>query len=121
MGFFSRKAKPSKEESSKATSLPSQTLSAPGADLSGESRSASSEDVMSGLCECVVRLSEGKLARETIDPRAHIFDFGYVDSFKSAELLVFIQKHFGVEVPEVQLVGRLSNLEALAKFIEEKR
>jgi acyl carrier protein len=77
--------------------------------------------VLDSLRECVVKLSDGKLTAAAIDPKGHIFDFGYVDSFKSAELLTFVEKQYGVSIPEVQLVGQLCTLDAIARHIQGKR
>jgi acyl carrier protein len=69
----------------------------------------------------VSHLSDGKLGIDAIDPKGHIFDCGYVDSFRSAELLSFIEKRFGVSIPEVQLVGALCTLDAIARHVAGKR
>ena len=63
--------------------------------------------------------SGGALAADAIEPTRHIFDAGYVDSMSSLTLLEFVEERYGVVVPEVELVGRLSNLVALAKYVAE--
>jgi acyl carrier protein len=64
--------------------------------------------------------SGGELTAEAIDPAAHIFDAGYVDSMNSLTLLDFIEERYGVTVPEVDLIGGLSTLSALAEFVAER-
>jgi acyl carrier protein len=76
--------------------------------------------IVADLREVVVRLSEGRLSPEAVDPGAHLFECGYIDSFKSAELLTHIQRRYGVEVPEVQLSARFNNLTALARLIADR-
>jgi acyl carrier protein len=46
-----------------------------------------------------------------------VFDAGYVDSMNSLTLLDFIEERYGVEVPEVDLVGGLSTVAALAEYV----
>jgi len=108
MGFFSRKSAPKPEEKQ---APPAPEPSAPAA-------GGSAEAILANLRAFVVKLSEGRVTAEAIDPKGHIFDYGYVDSFKSAELLAFIHKQYGVEIPEVHLVGRLNTLDALARHIQ---
>jgi acyl carrier protein len=61
--------------------------------------------------------SGGSLTADEIDPRAHLFDAGYVDSMNSLTLLDFIEERYGVAVPEVELVGGLATLAALADYV----
>ncbi len=82
---------------------------------------STAEVVLDELRSTVARLSEGKLGVEAINPNGHLFDQGYLDSFKSAELLLFVEQRFGVSVPEVMLVGRLSTLAALAAHVQQQR
>jgi acyl carrier protein len=73
------------------------------------------------LCQALARLADGTLAPEAIDPAGHMFDLGYLDSFRSAEFLVFIERRFAVQVPELELVGRLCNVEALSRHLARGR
>ncbi len=106
MGLFSKKAKAPKASAPAEPSGPAPT------DLEG---------IQADLRGCLARLSEGKLAPATIEPRSHMFDYGYLDSFRSAQLLAYIERRFGVQVPEMQLVGKLCTVEALGKHIGESR
>lgn len=125
MGWFSRKQTPSSEDNGAAPrgldsarsgrDQQQPPAAAFGADASGAAA------VLASLRECVSRLSEGKLAVEAIDPKGHIFDCGYVDSFRSAELLNFVEKQYAVSIPEVQLVGALCTLDAIARHIAGQR
>ncbi|HEY8516463.1 MAG TPA: acyl carrier protein [Candidatus Binatia bacterium] len=69
------------------------------------------------LRACILEISDGKLREDEIDPQAPLFDFGYVDSLSSVRLLETIRATWGVEVAEVDLVGRLGTIEALARHI----
>lgn len=74
-------------------------------------------EVLADLEATVIRLSESKLAPGDLDPNGHMFDFGYVDSLSAVNLLGHIEERYGVSVPDVELVGRLSSLQALADHI----
>ncbi|MEW6270855.1 MAG: acyl carrier protein [Thermodesulfobacteriota bacterium] len=69
------------------------------------------------LRACVLEISDGKLREDEIDPQAPLFDFGYVDSLSSVHLIETIRASYGVDVAEVDLVGRLNTLDALARHI----
>ncbi len=62
------------------------------------------DDVVGDLRRKLVELSEGALGFEQIDPTASILDYGYVDSLSAARLLQFIEKRYGVLVPQTELV-----------------
>jgi acyl carrier protein len=66
-----------------------------------------------------VENSEAQLSACEVDARARLFDHGYVDSLSAASLLAFIDQRYHVEISEVDLVGRLSSLDALARHIQE--
>jgi acyl carrier protein len=65
----------------------------------------------------VVELSGGSLVPEAVDPAAALFDAGYVDSLSAVILTERVRLRYGVTVSEIDLVGRLHTLEALASFI----
>lgn len=65
----------------------------------------------------VVDLSEGALRPDDVDTTAPLFDFGYVDSLSAVELIERVRTRWGVEVSEVDLVGRCHTLGALAEFV----
>jgi acyl carrier protein len=77
-----------------------------------------SGSVSDWLRATVARLSRDHLPPDAIDPRAHLLDSGYVDSLSSTELLAGIERHFGVRIDEMDIVGRLCTLEALAREID---
>ena len=76
--------------------------------------------VESSLRRFFAERSGGALEPDAIDPTAHLFDAGYVDSMNSLTLLDFIEERYGVEIPEVDLVGGLSTLSALAGYVAER-
>jgi acyl carrier protein len=91
---------------------------APPAPREGGEAPSGVDAIAAELCGELARLSEGRLALEAIDERAHIFDHGYLDSFRSAELIVYLERRFGVRVAEVELVGRLCTVRAIAEHID---
>ncbi len=78
-------------------------------------------EVLSALNEKIVELSGGQLSPDVIDPGAALFDFGYVDSLSAVTLIGFIDSEYGVAVSELDLVGSLDNLQALAEHIQNLR
>jgi acyl carrier protein len=81
-------------------------------------------DSVGDLCKRLrgqlARLSDGKLDAEAIDPAASLLDHGYLDSLSAATFLAQIEDEYGVEVSEVDLVGRLQSLEALARHLHRE-
>lgn len=69
----------------------------------------------------IVELSENRLGPDEIDPSAHLFDYGYVDSMSAATFLSFVEDRYGVSVPDVELVAKLSTLDAIVDFVEASR
>jgi acyl carrier protein len=65
----------------------------------------------------VVDLSQGALGPADVDAAVPLFDFGYVDSLSAVELIERIRVRWGVEISEVDLVGRCHTLDALAGFV----
>ncbi len=78
-------------------------------------------DVLVELRQWVSGNSPRKLAVEQIDCEVHMYDAGYVDSLKGADLLVHIEKRYELFIHETDLVGNLASLDALAKHIVAKR
>ena len=66
----------------------------------------------------VSRISRDHIPPQDIDIRAHLLDSGYVDSLSAIELLAGIERQFGVRIQEVDIVGRLCTIEALAREID---
>lgn len=64
--------------------------------------------------------SDGQLEAGDIDAEEHLYDAGYVDSQSSVALLGFIEEHWGVEISEVDLVGRLASVSALARHLRSE-
>ncbi len=71
-------------------------------------------DVRERLRSRLATLSDGRLSVEAIDPAASLIDHGYLDSLSAATFLAQIEEEYGIEITEVDLVGRLASLEALA-------
>ena len=69
--------------------------------------------------ERLAHFARPRPARE-IDIRAHLLDSGYVDSLSATELLADIERRYGVRIDEMDIVGRLCTIEALASEIESR-
>jgi acyl carrier protein len=68
----------------------------------------------------VSRISRDHVPPQDIDIRAHLLDSGYVDSLSATELLAGIERQFGVRIQEMDIVGRLCSIEALAREIDAR-
>jgi len=75
------------------------------------------EAVRAAICARIIELSDEPLSAEEIDAGEPLFDAGYLDSMSSAALLEYIASGYGVEIQEVELVGRLSTLDALTAHV----
>lgn len=68
----------------------------------------------------VSRVSRDHIPVADLDERAHLLDSGYIDSLSATELLAEIERRYQVRIEEMDLVGRLCTLEALAREIETR-
>lgn len=68
----------------------------------------------------VSRVSRDHIPVADLDVRAHLLDSGYIDSLSATELLAEIERRYQVRIEEMDLVGRLCTLEALAREIETR-
>ncbi|MFT7463642.1 MAG: acyl carrier protein [Pseudohongiellaceae bacterium] len=64
---------------------------------------------------------DGALQAVQVDTRANMYDAGYIDSMGAADLLVHVEDHYRVVVPEQALSGELATLERLAAQIVSER
>ena len=76
--------------------------------------------VLDMLRATVTRISRDHVPSESIDIRAHLLDSGYIDSLRATELLADIERRYGVRIDEMDIVGRLCTIEALAREIESR-
>jgi acyl carrier protein len=81
--------------------------------------SAQNGSVLEELRQQLAQISDGKLSVDAIDPSAHIFDYGYVDSLSAVTFLAHIEERFGVQIEDVDLVEKYFCLEAIAHHIEQ--
>jgi acyl carrier protein len=105
MGLFSKKS-PAKPDATTATSA--------------GSTNASAGNVLDVLRATVSHISRDHIPAQDLDIRAHLLDSGYVDSLSATELLAEIERRYHVRIGEMDLVGRLCNLEALVREIEAR-
>jgi acyl carrier protein len=68
----------------------------------------------------VSRISRDHIPPESLDVRAHLLDSGYIDSLSATELLTEIERRYGVRIDEMDIVGRLCTIAALAREIESR-
>ena len=104
--WFSSKKSPAKSDFG--------TASPTGAEAPG------SGTVLDFLRATVSRISRAHIPPESLDVRAHLLDSGYVDSLSATELLVDIERRYAVRIGEMDVVGRLCTIEALAREIESR-
>jgi acyl carrier protein len=104
--WFSSKKSPAKSDFG--------TASPTGADTPG------SGTVLDMLRETVSRISRDHIPPESLDVRAHLLDSGYIDSLSATELLVDIERRYTVRIDEMDIVGRLCTIDALAREIESR-
>jgi acyl carrier protein len=85
------------------------------------SAALSIQELVDGLRRTLIEIADGKLRPEDVSADAHMFDFGYVDSLSAVTFLAHIEERYGVRIEDIDLVERLSTLEALAAHILESR
>jgi acyl carrier protein len=105
MGFFSKK--------SASNTVP------PPAPPAGAAVPASGS-VLDLLKATVSRISRDHIPVADLDVRAHLLDSAYIDSLSATELLAEIERRYQVRIEEMDVVGRLCTLEALAREIETR-
>jgi acyl carrier protein len=79
---------------------------------------AAAGPVLDFLKATVSRVSRDHIPVDQLDLRAHLLDSGYIDSLTATELLAEIERRYRVRIDEMDIVGRLCTLEALAREIE---
>ena len=77
-------------------------------------------DLVASLQAVLAELSEGKLATSQIDPDAHLFDFGYVNSLSAVMFLAHISEQHAVEIEDVELIEEVTTLRAVAQRIQAR-
>jgi acyl carrier protein len=105
MGFFSKK--------------PASPVVPPSAPLAGAPVAASGS-VLDLLKATVSRISRDHIPAADLDARAHLLDSAYIDSLSATELLAEIERTYKVRIEEMDLVGRLCTLDALAREIQTR-
>jgi len=79
------------------------------------------EQVRAELRAVLVAQSAGTLTDDSIDPAAPLLQFGYLDSLSAVNFVEQVRVRYGVELSEDDLVGELSTLGAVARFVAERR
>jgi acyl carrier protein len=104
--WFSNKKSPTKSDFTAASST--------------EENVPASGSVLDTLRATVSRISRDHVPPESLDIRGHLLDSGYIDSLSATELLADIERRYGVRIGEMDIVGRLCTIEALAREIESR-
>jgi acyl carrier protein len=104
MGFFSKKTSATSDSAPVPSAVPA----------------AATGSVLDVLRATVSRLSRDRIPAQDLDLRAHLLDSGYVDSLSSIELLAEIERRYRVRIDEMDIVGRLCTIDALAREIETR-
>jgi acyl carrier protein len=86
-------------------------------EASAQSSPADSSATLEALKAKIAELSNGQISAEAVDPRAILFDFGYVDSLSAVTLISFIEETYSVSISELDLVGSLNTLESLSDHV----
>jgi len=82
-------------------------------------RPASDDDaVLADLLAQVVALSEGELGPEAVDPDGHLLDNGYINSLSAVTFVAHIEDRYGVAIEDIELVGSLRTLRAIAQHVK---
>jgi acyl carrier protein len=105
--WFSKKSNPQSNPQPEPATTSATPMAAP-----------TSSQPVDWLRASVSRISRDHVQPGDIDIRAHLLDSGYVDSLSATELLAGIERQFGVRIQEVDIVGRLCTIEALAREID---
>lgn len=74
-------------------------------------------DPLPTLRNWVEELSRGRLRADTLDPRARMWDRGYLDSVTYVQFLARVEAEWGVRIPEHRLTGSLGTLSAVAAHV----
>jgi len=77
----------------------------------------SHDEMVELLRRDLAEISDGDLRFEEIEPDAHLFDFGYVDSLRAVLLIARIEERFDIEIEDVEFVEALTTVTALARRI----
>lgn len=78
-------------------------------------------EVFDDLLAKLVELSEGELTPELIDPSGHMLDQGYISSLSAVTFIAHIEDHYGVRIEDMELLGALRSLEAIAAHVQQRR
>ena len=65
----------------------------------------------------VVEQSDARLSPQDVVATDDLFDCGHLDSMSAVALLEFIDERYGVRIDQAELVGRLSTLDALVRYV----
>ena len=77
------------------------------------------EAIIQELRGVIIKRSGGQLRAGEIHASDHLFEGGFIDSMRSAELLEYILQRHGLELPESTLLGRDGTLRGMARLILE--
>ena len=79
------------------------------------SSGASTDDLMTYLRNRIVALADGKLQLDEVDPTAHLFDSGYLDSLSAVTFMLELERDYGMRIDDVEMLSQWSSLEAIVE------
>jgi acyl carrier protein len=77
-------------------------------------------EIRDELRRYLVEVSDGALSHDAIDPSAPLVDHGYVDSLSAVMFLAHVEERYGVRIEDVELVERITSLEAIAAHVHAR-
>jgi acyl carrier protein len=106
------------DQSPSETSAPAKSAEPPVLDRNPSDGSAPDvEKIITDLQAYIASKSRHKLDPHEVSSTDSLWSAGHIDSLSYVEFLMFIERQYGVIVPDVQLSGQLNSLEALGTFI----
>jgi acyl carrier protein len=79
------------------------------------------DEIIAHLRSRLVFLAEGKLRADEVDPTAHLFDYGYIDSLSAVTFLTEIEQSYGVRIEDVEILDQFGTLDAIVRRIRSAR
>ena len=73
-----------------------------------------------GHLEAVWRAAGKSFNQADFDPRADLYEKGYVDSLSAAQFLLLAEKQYAIRLPDWLLGGRAKSLAELADYIADE-
>lgn len=73
------------------------------------------------LRDYLVQISEDKALLAELDPDGDLLDHGYLDSLSAVMFIAHVQERYGVRIEDMELMGELNTLRAVAAHVDARR